>query len=92
MNLITTINQLSSTEKMMIFGCLNPGHHIVELDEAEQKAIELWRKIPAENRLNIADALFRNEFRGQAHADDLAQDELNAALSKEGCSGGDWYE
>lgn len=87
MNLITTIDQLSSTEKMMIFGCLNPGHHIVELDEAEQKAIELWRKIPPENRLNIADALF-----AQATKEHLTEDELNAALSKEGCSGGDWYK
>ena len=87
MNLITTINQLSSTEKMMIFGCLNPGHNIVELDEAEQKAIELWRKIPPENRLNIADALF-----AQALEKHLTEDELNAALSKEGCSGDDWYK
>ena len=88
MNLITTIDQLSSTEKIIIFGTTEPGHHIVELDDDEQKAIELWRKIPAENRLNIADALFG----GTATAEHLDKGELNAALAKDGCSGDDWYK
>ena len=88
MNLIATIDQLSATEKMMIFGCIDPGHHIVELDEAEQKAIDLWRKIPADIRLNIADALFG----GIAPISHLDKDELSAALSKEGAYDTQWYE
>lgn len=88
MNLITTIDQLSSTEKIIIFGTTEPGHHIVELDEDEQKAIDLWRKIPAENRLNLVDYIHG----GLAPATHLAKDELNAALQHEGCSGDDWYK
>ena len=88
MNLITTIDQLSSAEMILIFGTTEPGHHIVELDETEQHAIDLWRKIPPEIRLNIADALFG----GIAPATHLTKDELNAALSKEGAYDTQWYE
>ena len=88
MNLITTIDQLSTAEKILIFGTTEPGHHIIELDESEQKAIEMWRKIPADNRLNVVDYIYG----GIAQKDNLAKDELNAALAKEGAYDAQWYE
>lgn len=89
MQLIIQAEHLSAAERILLLGTTEAPHKIIELSPEEQQAIEHWRVIPAEMRLNMMD--FASSL-GKAPAEALSPDELAVALAKEGCYDPEWYK